>query len=502
MKLRKYQQEIIDYIEASVAFGSTKIIVEAPTGSGKSLLISELCKSYPDDKIVILVNVSKLIGQISEHLSVVGVEHSILKSGMEDDFDETKRVQLVMEQTYHARKKKVKLSADIIIRDEHHIGYAGDRFTQLHKELAPRVTIGFSATPYDSFGVAIPGYEIASFVSIKSLTKQGYLMPAHTFIPRFGQNIDLASIKTSADYSESELDNLLNNPEYNQGVVSLYKEYQGGEKAIVFVSGIEHAEELAKEFKKNGVACEALHSKLTAKEQQSYMDRFKNVTFDSIDVLVSVSMLTTGFDMPDCNAVFNCRPTKVRSLYVQMIGRVLRTNGDYEEEASIYDCCRATTDHGLYDSEFVIEKDRHAAKKTAKAQRLDIIDYMLNVCVFDVVPVNDKYIEMAYEEQRTDDSVEAMVYNFETATTAEDLLRYACSLYDRFYGVRTTVRTIDWILSELRPGVKEFGIKPFRTRLRNIIKGVKQKDGTTKVGKIASVYYFRKWLKEQQWSNY
>jgi len=395
MKLRKYQSEIVDYIESSIAFGSTRVIAEAPTGSGKSLMISELCKRFSADKVLILVNVSKLVMQISEHLDEVGVDHSILKSGMEDKFDEEKRVQIVMEQTYHSRKKKLVLNGSILIRDEHHIGYSGDRFSSLVREMDPRAIIGFSATPYDNYGVKIPGYELASFTSVKDLTEHHYLMPADTIVPKSGQFIDLQSIKTSADYSESELDNLLNNNEYNSSVVEAYKEHIGFKKTIVFVSGIEHAKDLAAEFSANGIQCEALHSKLSAKEQKQYMDEFRGVGLGEIDVLVTVSMLTTGFDMPSCNCVINCRPTKVRSLYEQMIGRVLRLDGDPLSRATIIDMCRGTTTHGLYDEKYEPKPTKEEAKLEAKRLRQPIIDYMLR---------DKPYIEVTSE--RCEDALE------------------------------------------------------------------------------------------------
>jgi len=222
MRLRKYQQEIVDYVEGAMAFGSTKIAIEAPTGAGKSVIISELCRVRSCDKIVISVNVSKLVTQLSDHLTTMGIKHSILKAGMEDKYDENERVQIWMDNTFHARKKKISFKADLVIKDELHLGVTGDMFSGLCDHVQPRAIVGTSATPYDQHGVALKGYEICSFTDIKSLTNDGFLMPADTVITQTGQKIDLASIKGSSDYSESELDNLLNNDEYNQAVVEAY----------------------------------------------------------------------------------------------------------------------------------------------------------------------------------------------------------------------------------------------------------------------------------------
>ncbi len=389
-----------------------------------------------------------------------------------------------MEQTYDARSKKIPCNADILIRDEHHIGWNGSRFAGIYDSARPELVIGFSATPYDNYGVAIPGYETASFIDIKRLTNDGYLAEAETIIPEFGQNINLGSIKGSADYSESELDNLLNNDEYNGAVVNAYREHLGGYKAIGFVSGIEHAQDLTDEFISGEINAGVLHSKLSAKVRSQTMDDFKS---GEIDVLISVSMLTTGFDMPECNAVINCRPTKVRSLYVQMMGRVLRIGG--EDDVRILDCCRATLTHGLYDEPFTIFNSRSAAREERKRRSEPIIDY-LSVGKSFISPTKSD-LDQGNIDVYNDLSDHALVWVFENADNAKDLLDAACDLYCRFYGVETAAKTKRWILEVLVRDVKSFGITPFRTRLRNIIK-----DGK----KIAGIRYFGDWLKKQQWS--
>ena len=485
MKLRKYQQETVDYVEASVMFGSTKVCVEAPTGSGKSLMISEIVRKYKGEKIMILVNVSKLIGQISNHLDVLGIPHSILKSGMEDKFDEEAEIQLVMEQTFDARKDKLDLAADIIVRDEHHIGFTGKRFNEIVEHTKPRLVCGFSATPYDSFGVALEGYETFSKVDIKRLIKEGYLMPADTIIPAFGQAISLKGIGKSGDYSESELDNLLNNPEYNQEVVKAYKEHRSGYKAIVFVSGIEHAEDLYNMFKKYGVGASAYHSKMTQKDRDYIMNEFQ---LGTIDVLISVSTLTTGFDMPECNVMMNCRPTKVHSLKVQMEGRVLRPNGDPLARATIIDCCRATTMHGFYDDVYEPAKDREEAKKKLALLERPIIDYIFNKNKGRWILAEPIKCAQAEVEVMHSTTKEALAYRFEQSKTARDMVELGIRLHSKIWGSRHT-NSLDFILKTVGPAVARDGLTVYKTRMRNIIKEGK---------KPASLHYFPDWYQKNR----
>jgi len=485
MKLRKYQSEAVEYVEASAAFGSTKIIIDAPTGSGKSLMISELCKRFSHERINILVNVSKLVGQISKHLTEVGVDHSILKSGMEDDYDESKRVQIFMEQTYDKRKDKISAKAGIIIRDEHHIGFTGTRFNSIVSAVRPKLIVGFSATPYDSYGVALPGYELATFADIKKLTKDGYLMDAQTFVPRFGQQINLSKIGKSSDYSESELDDLLNNDEYNSSVAD---EYVGwfGRKAILFVSGTQHAEDMTKMFQDKGIKAMKLHSKMTKVEQATAMDSFQGRAVFTTDVLITVSMLTTGFDMPECSMVINCRPTKVRSLYVQMIGRVLRPHwGDPLMEAVILDCCRATTEHGLYDEPFTIHKDRVSAKTERKRRSEPIIDY-ISAKHNKTISITIGLLAKEYKDVFRDDSTNAMVWIFENVDDVRDLLGATANLYRKFHKMTVKQSTIDWVMEEVGPAMKWMSLNTIRNRLRKMLMEKK---------KFGGIRSYPKWFK-------
>lgn len=487
MKLRPYQTEIVDYVEGAIMFGSTHLCVEAPTGSGKSVMIAEICKRYSHQKIVILVNVSKLVGQLSHHLTAVAIDHGIVKAGEEAFLDEKQTVQIVMEQTYYSRKDKLSITADIIIRDEHHIGFTGERFAEITKKLEPRVVIGFSATPYDQNGVALPGYETFSKVDIKRLTYNGFLAPAKTFITKFGQALDFSKIGKSGDYTESEIDSVLNNDEYNSNVAGIYRDFCGVKtKAIVFVSGIDHAEALAEMFDKYSVPAFTYHSKNSAKVNEINMDGFKN---GQVSVLISVSSLTTGFDMPDCKVVLNCRPTKVRSLYVQMIGRVLRPTADPLAEALIIDCCRATTEHGLYDEEYVPQKDNVSAKKELEKMKQPIIDYIVKKS--DIDPFVDAvHIKNNLVEVMTSTSIHAYVWRFENSTSARDMVTYGLEIYNKIWK-RNYMKNLDFILKTVEPAVARDGLKVYKTRMRNIIKDCK---------KPASLHYFPDWyLNNRGW---
>jgi len=312
-------------------------------------------------------------------------------------------------------------------------------------------------------------------------------MPAQTMITKVGQYIDLTGIGKSGDYSESELDEVLNNPEYNKGVVSAYISHSEGKKAIVFVSGVEHADDLAEEFRKKGVACQTLHSKTTAKMNEMHMREFRHepLSVDRVDVLVTVSMLTTGFDMPACNMIINSRPTKIRSLYTQMIGRVLRPDGS-SKTALILDCCQSTMTHGLYDEEFNISDSKPTAKVERKRVAEPVVSYLASVLGGDFM-VNRRSLTDAHKEALSRNSPEAKMWRFMNADTHRGVLLAASILYEDFYKIPHKASKVDWILDGIKKELSWFTVNMLRNRLKKMLKEGK------KMGGIRS---YPSWFKE------
>ena len=486
MKLRDYQQACVDEIEAEMVFGSDKIMVELATGGGKSLIISTLCKMFHDKKIFVLVNISKLITQISEHLTEVGVSHSILKAGTDEHYDEDAQVQLVMEQTYHARKDSLSIHADVLIRDEHHIGWDGDRFKEIVKEKTPETVIGFSATPYDQSGVAIPGYENIMCANTATLTEKGFLTPADTYVASFTKDISFDDIGASGDYSKSELDGVINNDSYNQSVVDAYKSLpEQPRKTICFVSGIEHCDALTDKFIENGFKAKSVHSK--NKNDATFSDGL----LDDVEIIISVSKLAIGFDDPSIDTAILCRPTKVKGLYYQMVGRVLRLY-EGQDRVTILDCAKSTMEHGFYNETYKAPTDKKEARELQKEMRHDIIDYMMkqeDAGISEIVTLSG--VEATKYKLESDSSLEGLKARFDMSMDVVEVIELAFKINELIRGQKFSDKNTKWVLSKVQPYIEEEGgsLKAIKTRTRNILMQGK---------KLASLYYFVDWLKEQR----
>jgi DNA repair protein RadD len=98
---------------------------------------------------------------------------------------------------------------------------------------------------------------------------------------------------------------------------------KGRNSWLVFACSIEHAENAAQCLKDNGISCAVLTGKTPKKERAQLIEGFKNFKYKA---LVSVSCLTTGFNAKNADYMVCLRPTQSSSLWVQMVGRVMRTH--------------------------------------------------------------------------------------------------------------------------------------------------------------------------------
>jgi superfamily II DNA or RNA helicase len=279
MKLYEHQQQAVDEILGFYALGDGNVVLEAPTSFGKSLVIAELAKQL-DGHIVILVTFTALIQQISEHLDELGVDHSIIKAGMDDKFDPNKRVQLAMKQTLYARMDKLDIKCDYMIKDEVHVEWFGQkRMDSVYQYLGEPNIVGLSATPYSSKGYRLKDVEmIIRTKGVKELTDDGYLAPVKYYIPKFAQLVDYTKFsKSTGDYKEEDIDSVVLDPEYMDASIDAMMAMNiKDKKSIVFCNSIEHADAVAKQLSDNGVKAYAFHSKIDKLRSDSILNSFRS----------------------------------------------------------------------------------------------------------------------------------------------------------------------------------------------------------------------------------
>jgi len=343
--LRNYQQDL--YNKARDALKKHRaIFLQIPTGGGKTVIDSAICESvYSKGKRAwIVVNRNELLSQTSSHLRKWGVPHGMISSGMQES--RAFKIHIVSKDTLIRRYDKIKNFPDLIIFDEGHLYL--DRQIEIVSHLPEKCKIiSQSATPerLDGRGLSELYETLILGPSIPELTSNGFLSPLKYFAPPIEGLSDLHT--KGYDYDEEELESLLERRKVYGEAVLHYGKYGKGKAALIFCRSVKAAYQMAERFKDKGYNFHCIEGKLTDKKRKELISALAK---GEIDGLTNADLCTYGLDVPRIEYSASLRPTLSKSLYMQMIGRVLRPFKDpitgYEKEHAIFmDHCNMVLEH-------------------------------------------------------------------------------------------------------------------------------------------------------------
>lgn len=334
---RPYQRETVDSIFNYLREKDGNPLAVLPTGSGKSICIGTLAKECfdydPNVKILALQHQKELIEQNLEKFLLCSdnqVPAGIYCAGMGKKELNRNFILASIKSVFQIADKLGYI--DLIIIDECHLlspkqnTMYGILIAEL-KAINPKIRIiGFTATPFRmSTGMLTDddGFfdDICINVPIKQLIKDGYLSPV---VSKAAVNTpDLSEVKIrGGEYVESEVEKL-----YNKKVsLACYHEFlkYGSDRksVLVFCSGVKHAESFASMLRSCGETAECISGKTLSLFREQNFNAFKN---GKLRFLVTVGVATTGFDAPGTDCLMMLRATKSPGLYVQIVGRGMRT---------------------------------------------------------------------------------------------------------------------------------------------------------------------------------
>ena len=322
MKLRPYQNSSINTLRKSFK-ENKRVLFVLPTGGGKTSIFTEIAR-MSDKRILIIAHRKELVQQISDRLSV---EHGLVVSGEVADY--SKRILVGTVQTVVKRLNHI--NVDLIIVDEAHHAVAGS-WQKIIDALPKAYVLGVTATPcrLDGKGLAHAFDTIVEGAKISDLINQGYLCNAKVYASKH----ELTKIRTVAgDYHKGDLEEHYLKSKITGDIVNTYRKYADHKQTIVFCVSIKHADITHSLFRVMGYKSAVLHSKMKKHERDIVIEQFRN---KEITLLISVDIISEGFDVPSCECIILLRPTKSLSLYMQQVGRGLRTY-EGKEKAIILD---------------------------------------------------------------------------------------------------------------------------------------------------------------------
>jgi DNA repair protein RadD len=313
--LRPHQDRALIALRKSLVSGRKRPMLMAPTGAGKTLLAAHIIQSAlgKGKRVAFTVPALSLIDQTVAAFQAEGIHAVGVMQGIHERTDGSQPVQICSVQTLARRKQP---EVDLVIVDEAH---------QLHREIfkwmkdCPDLPfIGLSATPW-ARGLGKYYDDLIVAATTAGLIRDGYLSPFVVYAPSVP---DLDGIRTIAgEFDQGQLAERVNKPTLVGDVVAEWLKRARDLPTLVYGVDRAHARHLQQRFVEAGVPAEYIDAYTERAERQEIFDRF---TAGEVRVICNIGTLTTGIDL-DVRCIIDAKPTKSEMLFVQTIGRGLRT---------------------------------------------------------------------------------------------------------------------------------------------------------------------------------
>jgi superfamily II DNA or RNA helicase len=357
--LRDYQAEQLRRVAKAMRSGYRRILVQLPTGGGKTHEIAAIVAAAAGAglAVLILATRTRLVHQLHERFAAFGIRHGVIAAPLKQLRDYSARVQIASADTLHRRaivNGHIPLpSASVVLFDEAHLATADTRLNLLERYPAA-IRIGFTATPArksgKSLGVAFDCLILGR--SIRELTAAGTLVPTKLYNTPIVSTKELKALPkdTDNDYQTAALGELLTRPKLIGDVRENWLRLANGTRTLVFAVNKAHAAALLVDFQRVGIAAEMLTDDDEESVREEVLGRLES---GSTRVVINCFLLSYGCDLPSVETIVLARPTRSLVMFLQMCGRGLRPSTEIGKEfCRIVDHGRVIENLGLPQSDF------------------------------------------------------------------------------------------------------------------------------------------------------
>jgi len=372
-ELRPYQQEAKDNVFYHWDVLKNKnVLLNQATGTGKTVTFTSILKDciQRGDRCLVLAHSGTLLDQARDKIKrLVGVECALEKSESSAR-DAWERVVLGSIQSLSQDKRLSeypKNHFDTIVVDEaHHV--MAPTYRSVLDHFSSAKVLGVTATPDrgDMQDLGEVFCAIAHEYTLPQAVRDGYLCPIKALsIPL---NIDISNVKCTSDYQLGSIGNVLD--PYLHQIAREIVDKCSDRKTIIFLPLIKTSLKMKEILISYGLHAEEVNGKSADREQilQDFAD-------NKFQVLCNAMLLTEGYDCPDIDCVVPLRPTKIRSLFAQMVGRGTRIHPG-KKNLLLLDFLWSTAQHNLCRPAHLIASSNDIADKATKliSQKEDSVD--------------------------------------------------------------------------------------------------------------------------------
>lgn len=425
MELRPYQQEAMEAVLEKWEEGQQRLLLVLPTGCGKTIVFSKVVEARvrQGSRVLILAHRGELLDQAADKLLQATGLRCAVEKAEESCLGSWYRVTVGSVQSLMRPKRLGRFPGDyfdtIVIDEAHHCLSEG--YQRVLEHFSGAQVLGVTATPDrgDMRNLGEFFQALAYEYTLPEAIRSGYLAPIQAVtIPL---KLDLTGVGVQGgDFKSGELGGALE--PYLLQIAQEMRTYCAGRKTVVFLPLVKTSQKFRDVLNQNGFRSAEVNGE-SADRAQVLAD------FDAgkYDVLCNSMLLTEGWDCPSVDCVVVLRPTKVRSLYSQMVGRGTRLYPG-KENLLLLDFLWHTERHELcHPASLICESDEVARKMTGNLQEagcpVDVMEAAQQASE-DVVAQREESLAKQLSEMRARKRKLVDPLQYEMSIQAEDLSGY------------------------------------------------------------------------------
>ncbi|MEX1597710.1 DEAD/DEAH box helicase [Enterococcus sp. C102(2024)] len=431
MKLRPYQEEARSAVQNEWQNNKKKTLLVLPTGCGKTIVFSKIIEDRvrAGERVLVLAHRGELLDQASDKLEKSTGLKTATEKAEQTSLGSFLRVVVGSVQTMQREKRLSKFPTDyfdtIVVDEAHHCISEG--YQRVLKHFDKSNVLGVTATPDRGDMRNLGSYfeSLAYEYSLVQAIKEGYLSPIKALtIPL---KLDLSGVKQqTGDFSTKDLGTALD--PYLEQIAEEMVKHCINRKTVVFLPLVKTSKKFRDILNSKGFRAAEVNG--DSKDRQEILEDFDN---DKYNVLCNSMLLTEGWDCPSVDCVVVLRPTKVRSLYSQMIGRGTRLFPG-KEELLLLDFLWHTERHELcHPAHLIANSDEVAKKMTENIEEAGAQGFAMDIeeaevqAEKDVIAEREEALAKQLEEMRKRKRKLVDPLQFEMSIQAEDLTGYVPS---------------------------------------------------------------------------
>ena len=412
-ELREHQEEALANLISMREEGKTIALVQGATGSGKSAIGVLDAKQF-GKRVLFLAHTKELVeqgaGNFERFWQGVSVGRFYENYHDTETFVVCASIQSVIRNLDQFKPDDF----DYLIIDECHHASAKS-YTAILTYFRPKFTLGLTATPERADGADLLEIfqTVAHKLDIKEAVETGVLCPVRCI--RIKTNIDMSDVRINGfKYNALDLEQTIMIPDRNKLIVDTYMEYVPGKSTVIFCTSVNYANTIAEMLRERGVKAEAVSGGTNSVVRKQILKQYAK---KEIQVLCACDLLNEGWDSPITEVLFMARPTMSKVIYMQQLGRGMRTHEgkdflmvfDFVDNTNMFNCpysihrllnlAEYTPGGMVLGKKSDIKWDKDLFKKGIKPSVL--VDYPVSVMDYEVIDIfnwqdkaNKMYSEM------------------------------------------------------------------------------------------------------------